>query len=289
LLPPKIETPTQKEERHGTTPNSIVSMTKSTMDGNNDGNNEVFIPAHRVSSIMEASAHIATRGTKSTRILATASGMGLLLTSCSIFVIHTHDTQYYTTPPVLEILNSFLALLTGIMALILETNLSVCNDRQFRNVLIIKFPVLIKAAFRGLLYYFVGQTLLIIFAFWPVYHVLHGIVGLFTLCVGIYMIRIGTRASKLSATIRKSITDETSVLTAFANNDKNGDGHLEMFEFEGLMLELGIELDADELTSTFNIIDTNNDKKIVYDEFRTWWRIFIADVNLDWNSAGVVV
>lgn len=244
-------------------------------------NNDVFIPAHRVSSIMESNAHVASRGTKSTRILATASGMGLILSSCSIFVIHT--------PLLLEILNSFLALITGMMALILETNLSICNDHEVRMNLMTKFPLLVKVSFRGLLYCTVGQSLLILFAFWPIYHVLHGIVGLFTSCVGLYMIRIGTHASKLTATIRKSITDETSVLTAFANNDKNGDGHLEMFEFEGLMLELGIELDADELTSTFNLIDTNNDKKIVYDEFRTWWRIFIADVNLDWNSASVVV
>jgi hypothetical protein len=252
-------------------------------------NNDVFIPAHRVSSIMESNAHIATRGTKSTRILATASGLGLILASCSIFVIHTHDTQYNTTPLLLEILNSFLALITGIMALILETNFSICTDHQVRMKLITKLPLLVRMSFRGLLYCTVGQSLLILFAFWPVYHVLHGIVGLFTSCVGLYMIRIGIHASKLTSTIRKSITDETSVLSAFANNDKNGDGHLEMFEFEGLMLELGIELDADELTSTFNLIDTNNDKKIVYDEFRTWWRIFIADVNLDWNSAGVVV
>ena len=244
-------------------------------------NNDVFIPAHRVSSIMESNAHVASRGTKSTRILATASGMGLILSSCSIFVIHT--------PLLLEILNSFLALITGMMALILETNLSICNDHEVRMNLMTKFPLLVKVSFRGLLYCTVGQSLLILFAFWPIYHVLHGIVGLFTSCVGLYMIRIGTHASKLTATIRKSITDETSVLSAFANNDKNGDGHLEMFEFEGLMLELGIELDADELTSTFNLIDTNNDKKIVYDEFRTWWRIFIADVNLDWNSTGVVV
>jgi hypothetical protein len=244
-------------------------------------NNDVFIPAHRVSSIMESNAHVASRGTKSTRILATASGMGLILSSCSIFVIHT--------PLLLEILNSFLALITGMMALILETNLSICNDHEVRMNLMTKFPLLVKVSFRGLLYCTVGQSLLILFAFWPIYHVLHGIVGLFTSCVGLYMIRIGTHSSKLTSTIRKSITDETSVLSAFANNDKNGDGHLEMFEFEGLMLELGIELDAEELTSTFNLIDTNHDKKIVYDEFRTWWRIFIADVNLDWNSTGVVV
>jgi Ca2+-binding EF-hand superfamily protein len=69
-------------------------------------------------------------------------------------------------------------------------------------------------------------------------------------------------------------------LNAFQSNDRNGDGILEMFEFEGLVLDLGIELDNDELDAAFSSIDTNNDKKIVYDEFRTWWKASTAEADV---------
>lgn len=43
-------------------------------------------------------------------------------------------------------------------------------------------------------------------------------------------------------------------------------------EFESLMMSLGLELDRDELDAIFFQIDVDNDKNIVYDEFRSWWR-----------------
>ena len=44
------------------------------------------------------------------------------------------------------------------------------------------------------------------------------------------------------------------------------------------MLTLGVELDNDELEAAFCSIDTNNDKRIVYDEFRSWWKGCTAEV-----------
>jgi len=116
-----------------------------------------------------------------------------------------------------------------------------------------------------------------------VFTALHLLVGLFTAAVGIYMIQVGRSAAKSLSILKNSITDEKILLKTFQANDRNGDGVLEMFEFEGLILALGIELDSDELDAAFSSIDTNNDKKIVYDEFRTWWKTFTAeteDVNV---------
>ena len=45
-----------------------------------------------------------------------------------------------------------------------------------------------------------------------------------------------------------------------------------MYEFEGLISSLGVELDHDELEAAFFSIDTNHDQKIAYDEFRAWWK-----------------
>eukprot|EP00578_Thalassiosira_sp_NH16_P011727 CAMPEP_0181128158 /NCGR_PEP_ID=MMETSP1071-20121207/28597_1 /TAXON_ID=35127 /ORGANISM="Thalassiosira sp., Strain NH16" /LENGTH=98 /DNA_ID=CAMNT_0023213975 /DNA_START=580 /DNA_END=876 /DNA_ORIENTATION=- len=97
------------------------------------------------------------------------------------------------------------------------------------------------------------------------------------------MIQVGRSAAKSLSILKNSISDEKALLKTFQANDRNGDGVLEMFEFEGLILALGIELDSDELDAAFSSIDTNNDKKIVYDEFRTWWKTFTAeteDVNV---------
>jgi len=106
------------------------------------------------------------------------------------------------------------------------------------------------------------------------------VVGLFTAAVGIYMIKVGQKASASMSTLRKSITNEKALLAAFQANDRNGDGVLEMFEFDGLVYSLGIELDSDELDAAFSSIDTNNDKKIVYDEFRTWWKACTAETDI---------
>ena len=72
--------------------------------------------------------------------------------------------------------------------------------------------------------------------------------------------------------LRASITDEKALLKAFMRHDENGDGYLQQEEFESLMLSLGVELDRDELDAIFFQIDVDNDKNIVYDEFRSWWK-----------------
>jgi len=111
-----------------------------------------------------------------------------------------------------------------------------------------------------------------------VFHALHLFVGLFTAIVGLYMINIGQQSAKSLAILKKSIKDENALLEAFQKNDQNGDGILEKFEFDSLILELGVELDNDELEAAFCSIDTNNDKRIVYDEFRSWWKGCTAEV-----------
>eukprot|EP00574_Skeletonema_japonicum_P002660 CAMPEP_0201728528 /NCGR_PEP_ID=MMETSP0593-20130828/16222_1 /ASSEMBLY_ACC=CAM_ASM_000672 /TAXON_ID=267983 /ORGANISM="Skeletonema japonicum, Strain CCMP2506" /LENGTH=97 /DNA_ID=CAMNT_0048220661 /DNA_START=479 /DNA_END=772 /DNA_ORIENTATION=+ len=86
------------------------------------------------------------------------------------------------------------------------------------------------------------------------------------------MIRVGKAAGEHLVILHASITDEKALLNAFMSHDENGDGYLQQEEFESLMLSLGIELDRDELDAIFFQIDVDNDKNIVYDEFRSWWR-----------------
>ena len=225
---------------------------------------EGLLPARRISSIIESHENASAQGGKSVRILALGSGMGLV--ACSVLWIV--DQRF----SLLEMAASLAALAAGICSFILESNLSFCES--LREKLVAKFPILRKVSGRGSMYAFVGMLQCALF------HALHLIVGLFTAVVGIYMIKIGQHASESLSKLKKSITDEKALLNAFQSNDRNRDGILEMFEFEGLVLDLGIELDNDELDAAFSSIDTNNDKKIVYDEFRTWWKASTAEADV---------
>lgn len=235
-----------------------------------DNKDEGLIPTRQLYSIMESRAHASTRGPKLVRVLALASGMGLI--GCSVAGLWRNDARF--SP--LEFIASLLALATGLFSFMLECDLAL----ESRKKLVTKVPILGKVSGRGSVYAAVGLLQCALF------QSLHLIVGLFTAGVGIYMFRVGQSASESLVTLRKSITDEKALLTAFQSSDKNGDGRLEFFEFEGLMLELGVELDSDELDAAFSSIDANNDKKIVYDEFRTWWKATIVEVDID---AGAVV
>ncbi|KAL3806940.1 hypothetical protein ACHAXA_000301 [Cyclostephanos tholiformis] len=226
--------------------------------------NEGLLPARRISSIMESHGNASTLGGASVRILALSSGMGLV--ACSVLWIV--DQRF----SLLEVAASLTALVTGICSFVLESNLSFCESS--REKMVAKVPIFGKVSGRGSMYACVGmlQCALV--------DAIHLTVGLFTAAVGIYMIKLGRHASESLSKLKKSITDEKALINAFQSNDRNGDGVLEMFEFEGLILELGVELDNDELDAAFSSIDTNNDKKIAYDEFRTWWKASTADADV---------
>jgi hypothetical protein len=225
---------------------------------------EGLLPARRISSTMESYAHASTQGGKSVRILALASGMGLM--ACS--VVWIVDRRF----SLLDIVASLAAFAAGICSFVLESNLSICEG--LREKLVANASIFGKVSGRGSMYACVGMLQCALF------HTLQVIVGLFTAAVGIFMIKLGQNASESLSTLRKSITDEKALLNAFQSNDSNGDGILEMFEFEGLLLALGIELDDDELGAAFGSIDANNDKKIFYDEFRTWWKASTAEADV---------
>mmetsp|Transcript_6304 Transcript_6304/g.15683 ORF Transcript_6304/g.15683 Transcript_6304/m.15683 type:complete len:243 (+) Transcript_6304:174-902(+) len=230
-----------------------------------------LLPPGRVSAVYNSFVQTSTHGTTTIRILAFAAGMGLI--ACSV-LLWTHWIVDHRFSWV-EMAISISSFAVGTCAFLLETNLPF--SAKLREKLIANAPILGKVTGRGSMYAAIGLMQCAVFT------ALHLLVGLFTAAVGIYMIQVGRSAAKSLSILKNSISDEKALLKTFQANDRNGDGVLEMFEFEGLILALGIELDSDELDAAFSSIDTNNDKKIVYDEFRTWWKTFTAeteDVNV---------
>lgn len=159
--------------------------------------------------------------------------------------------------------------LVGIFALFLESNLQFFQS--IRSTITHNVPSCGHVTWRGGFYTIAG---LLNFA---ILQPLHLVVGVFSTAVGVYMIKVGYAAGVLLVKLRASITNEDALLKAFMSHDENGDGFLQQEEFDSLMLSLGMELDRDELDAIFYHIDVDNDKNIVYDEFRSWWKQATAE------------
>lgn len=226
---------------------------------------EGLLSTRRVSGIYDERVQASEEGGTTVRILALAGGLGLLAASLSTWLRWILDRRFLW----LELAVSITSFVVGTCAFLLESNLSFVQGA--RENITTKAPQFGQVRGRGPMYAAVGILQCTIF------HPLNVLVGLFTAAVGVYMIKVGQKAAQSLATLKASITDEKMLLEAFQANDRNGDGVLEMFEFDGLIYTLGVELDCDELGAAFSSIDTNNDKKIMFDEFRTWWKACTAE------------
>jgi hypothetical protein len=136
---------------------------------------------------------------------------------------------------------------------------------HLRNVLTRNFNIFRFVWGRGLLYIVAG--ILNCTQLW-----------LLTICSGAVMIAlgfvalcVGIHASRKFASLRNSLADESFLLLVFSRYDVDGDGYIAPNEFAVLLSELGMELDDRYTLKAFNVIDTDNDRKISFDEFNYWW------------------
>ena len=57
----------------------------------------------------------------------------------------------------------------------------------------------------------------------------------------------------------------------FDEADQDGDDHISLTEFRGLMLTLGRHMSDVIAAGSFQEIDINRDGRITFPEFRAWW------------------
>ena len=164
---------------------------------------------------------------------------------------------------------SLTALVVGGLAFVLESHLS--KVQKYREKITSRAPILNQVVGRGSMYATAGLVQCCIL------HPLNLVVGFFNMAVGIYLLHVGHNAAASLEALKKAINDEGALEQKFRIHDANGDGVLEAYEFDGLMLSLGMELDNDELDAVFSSIDANGDQKIVYDEFLSWWKACTAE------------
>jgi len=237
---------------------------------------EGLLSHDRVTTTYDEKYEKATSGDTSVRLLAFVSGLALVVSSFLIWTLWIVDHRFSW----IELLVSVVGLSTGIYAFILESNFTFV--REFRSNIVSNAPFFGRVSIRGVTYAIAGLMQCAVFT--P----LHVFVGLFTGAVGIYLVKIGIKCEDSLATLRASITDEKALLASFQTGDSNGDGMLEAFEFESLIWSLGMELTSDELEAAFSSIDKNNDKKITFDEFRSFWKVCSADAQEKASSSRIV-
>lgn len=66
--------------------------------------------------------------------------------------------------------------------------------------------------------------------------------------------------------------DDDDLRDSFEHFDRDGDGRIDIDEFEDLCRALGGEIDREHRDVGFRAIDTNRSGYIDFDEFVTWWR-----------------
>jgi len=89
--------------------------------------------------------------------------------------------------------------------------------------------------------------------------------------VGLLYVVVGRATGKKLASVRAAIKDETTLQASFADNDSDNDGYLTQNDFEMMIMGMDLNLSPNELIAAFTAIDENDDGKISFDEFKTWW------------------
>lgn len=205
----------------------------------------------------------AEEGSSFIRIPAFLGALGLLGTAFAGFA--TEDDAWNAH----AIVMGMCVIIMSIFILILDGRFMASNPlstrAHLRNIITRNFNMFRFVWGRGLLYIIAG--VLNIAQMWTITM----ISGFFITFVGLLAILVGVHASRKFAALRNSLADESFLLLVFSNYDADGDGYMAPHEFALLLADLGMELDDRYTLKAFNVIDTDSDRRISFDEFNHWW------------------
>ncbi|GAX24834.1 hypothetical protein FisN_6Hh397 [Fistulifera solaris] len=205
----------------------------------------------------------AEEGSSFIRIPAFIGALGLLGTAFAGFA--TEDDAWNAH----AIVMGMCVIVMSIFILILDGRFMATNPlstrAHLRNIITRNFNMFRFVWGRGLLYIIAG--VLNIAQMWTITM----ISGFFITAVGLLAILVGVHASRKFAALRNSLADESFLLLVFSNYDADGDGYMAPHEFALLLADLGMELDDRYTLKAFNVIDTDSDRRISFDEFNHWW------------------
>jgi hypothetical protein len=205
----------------------------------------------------------AEEGSVFVRVPAFFGAIGLIVTVIVATVLEKDAFQLHA------IVMGVCVLIMGIFICILDGRFMLTNPlstrAHLRNLLTRNFNMFRFVWGRGLLYIIAG--VINISQMW----LMTMISGAVMVVVGLLAVAVGVHASRKFAALRNSLADESFLLLVFGNYDRDGDGYLEPSEFALMLADLGMELDDRYTLKAFNVIDTDSDRKIAFDEFNHWW------------------
>jgi hypothetical protein len=205
----------------------------------------------------------AEEGSMFIRIPAFFGALGLLVTSIVAIVIYPGAWTSH------NIVMSVSIAIMSIFVLVLDGRFLATNPlsarAHLRNIMTRNFNIFRFLWGRGLLY--IAAGVLSVSEMW----LITIISGAVMILVGLIALIVGVYSSRKFSSLRNSLADESFLLLVFSNYDSDGDGHLVPREFSFLIQDLGMELDDRYTLKAFNVIDTDNDRRISYDEFSNWW------------------
>lgn len=205
----------------------------------------------------------AEEGSAFVRVPAFFGALGLIATLVTAMVME--DDAFSSHAIVMGICDVIMAFFVLVLdGRFLSTN-PLSTRAHLRNIITRNFNMFRFVWGRGILYILAG--VLNIAQMWLVTM----ISGAYMVFVGLIAIIVGVHASRKFAALRNSLADESFLLLVFSNYDSDGDGYLAPNEFALLLSDLGMELDDRYTLKAFNVIDTDSDRRISFDEFNHWW------------------
>jgi len=205
----------------------------------------------------------AEEGSSFIRVPAFFGAFALMTTAIVALVLYP---EAWTTH---SIVMSVCVIVMSIFVLVLDGRFLATNPlsarAHLRNVLTRNFNIFRYVWGRAILYIVAG--ILNVAQLW----LITICSGAFMIVLGVIALVVGIHASRKFAALRSSLADESFLLLAFSNFDGDGDGYLAPHEFASLLADLGMELDDRYTLKAFNVIDSDNDRRISFDEFNHWW------------------
>lgn len=232
--------------------------------GGGVGNALSFDNAKRAASYVGAQAtaigHNIQEGHGSFRLLAFLASLAVIITSILDFL-----------GGVLKI--NFTHVLLSIVVCIFAIIICILEGREHlpESLRMVQSKIYEQARFlrtivgRGFFYFFTG---LLQFSHWSF---LNSISGAFMMFVGLLYVVVGRTTGKKLSEVRASIKDETALQVSFADHDSDNDGFLTQDDFNNMLQSMELQLNTNEQIAAFTAIDENDDGKISFDEFKTWW------------------
>mmetsp|Transcript_25540 Transcript_25540/g.32170 ORF Transcript_25540/g.32170 Transcript_25540/m.32170 type:complete len:321 (-) Transcript_25540:589-1551(-) len=121
---------------------------------------------------------------------------------------------------------------------------------------------------RGFFYFFTGCIQFFLFTKYNM------VCGVYFMCLGVFSIVFGYRASVKLANLRNNISNKADIAFLFHSFDKDRDGFLNAEEFREMLMSLDQDLDYNDFVAAMSAVDAGNNQQVAYSDLEGWWESY---------------